>query len=84
MIQEKKKITRSLSGQVVSDKSDKTIIVRVDTIKTHPVYHKKFTISKKFKVHDPKNQYKEGDLVVFEECRPLSKDKRWRVIKKVK
>lgn len=69
-------------GVVVSDKQDKTITVRVDMVKSHPKYKKRYTASKKYKVHDEKNFYKEGDKVSFIECRPLSKDKKWRVIYK--
>jgi small subunit ribosomal protein S17 len=79
-----KKIFRKFTGLVVSDKMDKTIVVRVDRTKLHPVYKKRFQLSKKFKVHDAKNEYKIGDVVEFVECRPLSKDKRWQVVKKVK
>ena len=75
-----KKIIRKLGGVVVSDKMDKTIVVKVDRVKTHAKYHKSFAMSKKYKVHDEKNQFKEGDTVEFTECRPLSKDKRWRVL----
>jgi small subunit ribosomal protein S17 len=59
---------------------DKTVVVRVDQVKVHPKYRKRYTVSKRYKVHDEKNQYKEDDKVAFVECRPLSKDKRWRVI----
>jgi len=71
---------RTLLGKVVSDKMDKTIVVRMDRAKKNPKYGKRYIASKKYKVHDEKNQYKEGDKVVFAECRPISKDKRWRVI----
>lgn len=77
-----KVIKKKFSGIVVSDKSDKTIVVRVDSIKVHPKYKKRYTSSKKYKVHDENNEYKIDDKVTFVECRPLSKDKRWRVIKK--
>ena len=73
-------IRRRFMGVVVSDKMDKTITVRVEQVKIHPKYNKRFTVSKKFKVHDEKNQYHAGDQVTFVECRPLSKDKRWRVL----
>ncbi|MFA6995275.1 MAG: 30S ribosomal protein S17 [Patescibacteria group bacterium] len=73
--------SRRFNGVVVSDKSDKTIVVRVETIKKHPKYQKRYTVSRKYKVHDEKNEYHTGDKVSFIECRPLSKDKRWRVIK---
>ncbi len=74
------KIKRKFQGVVVSDKMEKTIVVQVDTIKPHPKYKKRFVSSKRFKVHDEKEKFKVGDKVVFQECRPLSKEKRWRVI----
>lgn len=82
--QEKDKVNktaqqRTFTGVVVSDKMDKTIVVKVNRTKLHPRYKKRFVVSKKYKVHDEKNQYKIGDKVVFFECRPLSKEKRWRV-----
>jgi small subunit ribosomal protein S17 len=77
---EKKAIKKSFSGVVESDKMAKTIVVRVDRVKAHPKYKKRYTVSKKYKVHDEKGAYKEGDKVSFKECRPLSKDKKWRVI----
>ena len=73
-------IKKKFKGEVVSDKMDKTIIVRVDRVKIHPKYNKRSTVSRRYKVHDEKNQFKTGDKVEFVECRPLSKDKRWRVI----
>jgi small subunit ribosomal protein S17 len=78
----KKTIKRKFNGMVVSDKMDKTIVVRVDSSIIHPKYKKRIKVSKKFKVHDEKNQYKEDDKVSFVECRPISKDKKWRVIYK--
>ena len=74
---------RSLKGVVVSDKMDKTIVVSVDRYKEHPKYKKRYKISKKYKAHDEKNEYKIGDKVVIHESRPLSKDKKWEVIKKI-
>lgn len=73
-------IKKKFKGVVVSDKMNKTIVVRVASVKIHPKYQKRFFRSRKYKVHDEKNQFKEGDKVVFVECRPLSKDKKWRVI----
>lgn len=73
---------RKLTGEVVSDKMAKTIVVKVESVKVHPKYQKRYTVSKKYKVHDETNQYKVGDKVVFVECRPLSRDKRWRVLSK--
>lgn len=77
----KKEVLRGVfNGTVVSDKMDKTIVVEVTRVKTHPKYKKIYSVDKNYKVHDEKNQYKAGDKVSFVECRPLSKDKRWRVI----
>jgi len=79
--EEKKIIKRAFTGVVVSDKMDKTIVVKIDRTKIHPKYKKRYTVSKKYKVHDEKNEHKIGDKVNFVECRPLSKDKRWKVMK---
>ena len=73
-------IKKRFNGVVVSDKMDKTIVVRIDRVRQHPKYKKRYTVSKRYKVHDEKNQYKEDDKVTFVECRPLSKDKKWRVV----
>jgi small subunit ribosomal protein S17 len=73
-------ISRKFFGVVVSDKNDKTIVVKVETVKKHPKYHKRYVVSRKYKVHDEANKYHVGDKVSFMECRPLSRDKRWRVI----
>lgn len=75
-------IKKKFKGTIVSDKMDKTIVVKVDRVKRHPKYHKSFLVSKKYKVHDERKQFKTGDQVTFVECRPLSKDKRWRVLYK--
>lgn len=75
-----KTIKRKFNGVVTSDKMNKTRVVSVESVKIHPRYKKRYHVSKKFKVHDEKNQYKVGDKVQFVECRPLSKDKRWRMI----
>ena len=69
-----------MTGVVVSDKMDKTVVVKVEKIKIHPKFKKHYRVHKKYKAHDEKNQCKEGDLVVIEESRPLSKEKRWRVV----
>jgi len=73
---------RKLRGTVVSDKMQKTIVVKVEQVKQHPKYKRRYKIHKKYKVHDEKKEYKVGDQVIVEECRPLSKEKRWRVISK--
>lgn len=74
---------RQLKGIVTSDKMAKTIVVRVERIKKHPRYHKRYKVHKQYKVHDEKKEAKKGDQVIIEECRPISKDKKWRLIKKI-
>ena len=74
---------RQFQGLVVSDKMEKTIVVRVDTEKKHPKYHKFYTTSRRYQVHDEAKAFHVGDTVTFEECRPLSRHKRWRVVGKV-
>ncbi|MFA5052555.1 MAG: 30S ribosomal protein S17 [Parcubacteria group bacterium] len=76
------KKTRRLTGVVVSDKNDKTVVVSVLRVKNEPKYGKQFGFNKKFKAHDEENAYHVGDKVVIEETRPLSREKRWRVISK--
>ncbi|GAB4172204.1 MAG: 30S ribosomal protein S17 [Thalassobaculales bacterium] len=71
---------RVLQGIVVSDVNDKTVVVRVERRFMHPVYKKFITRSKKYHAHDEANACKAGDQVRIEECRPLSKLKRWRVL----
>lgn len=74
------KIKTKLSGVVVSDKMDKTVVVKVARLVKHPKYRKFMKITKKFKAHDPENKAKVGDKVVIETCRPISKDKHFRII----
>lgn len=74
---------RTLTGTVMSDKMDKTVVVRVDRIVTHPRYRKQYQMSTRFKAHDEKNEYHVGNRVQIEETRPYSREKRWRVIGKV-
>lgn len=81
--QESNKITRALTGRVVSDKMDKTVTVLVERRVKHPLYGKVIRLSKKYHAHDEANEYREGDTVVIEECRPLSKTKAWKVTKLV-
>ena len=73
------KNTRTLTGRVVSDKMDKTRTVLVERRVTHPLYGKIMMRSKKYHVHDEANEAHAGDLVLIEECRPLSKTKAWRL-----
>ena len=71
---------RVLEGEVVSDKMDKTVTVLVERRYMHPVYKKFVRTSSKFAAHDENNMFKMGDKVAIEECRPISKRKRWTVI----
>ncbi len=71
---------RTITGTVVSTKMDKTVVVSVDSYKSHEKYHKKYKVTKKFYAHDESNACKEGDIVTITESRPLSKLKRWNVI----
>jgi small subunit ribosomal protein S17 len=71
---------RVKQGRVVSNKMDKTIVVVSETRVPHPVYQKIVRISKRFKAHDEQNSAGIGDVVRIAECRPLSKDKRWRLV----
>ena len=71
---------RVLQGTVVSDKNDKTIVVRVERRFTHPVLKKTIRRSKKYHAHDADNKFKVGDIVSIEESAPISKNKRWVVL----
>ena len=71
---------RILQGTVVSDKGDKTVIVRVERQLMHPLYKKYIKRSKKYAAHDEANRFKAGDLVRIRECRPISKTKCWEVL----
>jgi small subunit ribosomal protein S17 len=71
---------RILQGTVVSDKNDKTVVVRIERRFAHPVLRKIVRRTKKYKAHDEANQFKTGDIVSIEECAPISKYKRWTVV----
>lgn len=79
---ELQKKIRKITGVVVSDKMSKTRVVAVSRIKKHPRYLKYLTITTRFKAHDEANEYHTGDKVVIEETRPLSKEKRWKIVGK--
>ncbi len=81
---ENKKLIRRLKGIVTSDKMEKTVVVEVTRLKKEPRYKKFYKVSTKYKAHDPENQYKVGDEVRIELTRPLSKNKRWIVVEKIK
>ncbi len=74
---------QQLTGRIVSDKMAKTVVVSVERLKSHPKYKKRFKTNKKYKAHDENKQCKTGDTIVIEECRPISKDKKWKVVKVV-
>lgn len=73
--------SKTLIGQVVSDKRDKTVTVRIDRKVKHPLYGKIVTRSSKYHAHDELNQYKLGDIVAIRETRPKSKTKAWQVVR---
>lgn len=77
---EDRNLRKTRVGAVTSDKMDKTVVVSVETLVEHPLYRKRIKQTKKFKAHDEQNQCKTGDRVRIMETRPLSKDKRWRVV----
>jgi small subunit ribosomal protein S17 len=73
-------VARQLTGTVVSDKPDKTVIVAIKRDVVHPVYRKRYSVTKKVAAHDEGNAHKVGDVVTIEETRPLSATKRFKVI----
>lgn len=70
-------MAKQLKGKIVSDKMDKTAVVEVRRFFKHPKYKKYIKKTKRYKVHNEANQYKTGEKVLIEECRPLSKEKKW-------
>ncbi len=78
-MEKKRGVRKTREGIVVSDKMDKTVVVEVKRLVSHPLYHKIIRRRKKFKAHDPHNLCRVGDKVLIEETRPLSRDKHWRV-----
>lgn len=74
---------KQLKGKIVSDKMRKTAVVEVVRFFKHPKYQKYIRRSKKYKAHDENNEYKTGDNIIIQECRPLSKDKHFRIVKKI-
>lgn len=77
---DKKKISGKKKGVVVSNSMERAVVVEVTTLKTLKKYHKKYRDSKRYCVHDESNSHVIGDRVFFEECRPLSKTKKWRIV----
>ena len=82
MTMEKSSKKRRIVGLVTSDKMVKTRVVTVSRMKKHPKYLRYFKVSRNFKAHDENNEYKTGDKVIIEETRPLSKEKRWKIVSK--
>ncbi|MGQ9688929.1 MAG: 30S ribosomal protein S17 [Desulfobaccales bacterium] len=78
-MEKKRGVRKTREGIVVSDKMDKTVVVEVKRLVSHPLYHKIIRRRKRFKAHDPQNICQVGDKVLIEETRPLSRDKCWRV-----
>ena len=76
-------IKKQMKGVVVSDKMTKTAVVAVTRLKEHKIYKRKFKVTKRYQAHDEKKEYKTGDKVIIEECRPMSKEKRWKVAGKI-
>lgn len=77
---EQSKIIIRKKGVVVSDKMAKTVVVAVDSFKTHPKYNKKYKSTKRYKAHDEEGKYKVGDVIEIIPCKPMSKDKRYKVV----
>jgi small subunit ribosomal protein S17 len=78
-MEEQRGIRKTLTGMVVSDKMDKTVVVEVKRLVAHPLYHKIIRRRAKIKAHDPENTCQIGDKVLLEETRPISREKHWRV-----
>jgi small subunit ribosomal protein S17 len=76
------KIIKKLKGVVVSDKMQKTVVVAVTRLKLDQKYKKQYRLTTKYKAHDEKGEYHTGDKVIIQQTRPLSKDKKWRVVSK--
>ena len=80
MAESQRGMRKTRIGTVVSDKMDKTVVVAVERTVTHPLYKRTMRRTKKFKAHDEENSCRAGDVVRIMETRPLSKEKRWRVV----
>jgi len=71
---------KRLKGTIVSNEMQKTVVVKVERVKKHPKYKRRYKIHKKYKAHYDKGEYYVGDKVTIEECNPISKDKKWRLV----
>ncbi len=75
---------KKLTGIIVSNKMEKTVVVKVESIKEHPIYKRRFKVHKKYKAHvENSTEFTPGEKVVIQECKPISKDKTWEVIEKI-
>jgi len=74
---------RQLVGKIVSNKMQKTVVVRTERVKEHLKYRKRYKINTNYKAEANEKEYQIGDVVLIEECTPISKDKKWKVIKKI-
>ncbi len=74
---------KTLTGKIVSNRMQKTVVVEVPRIRRYPKYKRTIIRQKKYKAHVESGEYQIGDKVIIEECRPISKDKKWRVVKKI-
>jgi small subunit ribosomal protein S17 len=84
MTEAKKSITKSKTGRVTSDRMQQTVVIEVETTKRHPIYGRTLRERTRFKAHDEQQEAHVGDVVRIEETRPLSHDKRWRVVEIVR
>ncbi|MEK7636522.1 MAG: 30S ribosomal protein S17 [Patescibacteria group bacterium] len=75
---------KKFTGIIVSNKMQKTVVVRVDFLKMHSKYKKQYKVSKRYKAHDEEGKYRIGDVVIINETRPLSRTKRWSVIELIR
>ena len=74
---------KQLKGKIISTRMQKTVVVRVERTKEHPKYKRRFRVHKNYKAHVSEGEYKKGDLVIIEETKPISKDKKWKLVKKL-
>jgi len=82
-MERKERRKKILTGVISSAKMQQTCVVVAKRLVMHPKYKKSYWVSKKYKAHNPENRYKEGDEVIIQECRPLSKEKRWTILGRV-
>lgn len=74
---------KQLIGIIISDKMEKTLVVKVERVKEHPKYKRRYKVHKKYKVHNENKEHSVGDKIIIEETTPISKDKKWKVISRI-